>query len=247
MTLVEVHVGVARRIAKAHANTVTDIDVGDRATSCTSSLVGGRAVRPRISLPGWPRVGAERELPRIPAHRRRPAGPQPTLCHHRRARAPSSTSPALPRFAATSTSTPRSWSTTPCRAAAAASCSGACWPTARAACSRARSSYGPDAQKTDGKQMAQALMLSPRRRVRLQARARDLRRRRGVRPRLDRRPKSTRTCSSICSSRGIPARRRHVPCLSGRSSARRSTRSRTRRSARGADRTRGGLARAPGA
>ncbi len=41
----------------------------------------------------------------------------------------------------------------------------------------------PDAQKTDGKQMAQALMLSDGRRVRQQAGARDLRRRRRLRTR----------------------------------------------------------------
>ena len=46
------------------------------------------------------------------------------------------------------------------------------------------------------------------RRVRFQAGARDLRRRRGLRPRLDRRPSSTRTCCSTCASRGIPQRRR---------------------------------------
>ena len=44
----------------------------------------------------------------------------------------------------------------------------------------------PDAQKTDGKQMAQVLMLSRGCRVQFQARAGDLRRRRGLRPRLDR-------------------------------------------------------------
>ncbi len=43
----------------------------------------------------------------------------------------------------------------------------------------------PEAQKTDGKQMAQALLLSPEAEFELQARARDLRRRRCLRPRLD--------------------------------------------------------------
>ena len=44
----------------------------------------------------------------------------------------------------------------------------------------------PDAQKSDGKQMAQVLMLSQDAEFELQARARDPRRRRGLRPRLDR-------------------------------------------------------------
>ena len=57
----------------------------------------------------------------------------------------------------------------------------------------------PEAQKTDGKQMAQALMLSEGLRVRLQAGAGDLRRRCRLRPRLDLRRDSIRIWSSTAA------------------------------------------------
>ncbi len=62
----------------------------------------------------------------------------------------------------------------------------------------------PDAQKSDGKQMAQVLMLSPDAEFELQARARDLGRRRGVRPRLD-------GCRARRGHDVLPALARHSP------------------------------------
>ena len=56
----------------------------------------------------------------------------------------------------------------------------------------------PHAQKTDGKQSSHALLLSPSRRVRRQAGARNLRRRRGLRPWRDGRAISRRTTCSTC-------------------------------------------------
>ena len=90
------------------------------------------------------------------------------------------------------------------RIAPAAKCSSRCSTTRAAACSRARSSCGPDAQKTDGKMATQALLLSEERRGRRQAGAGDLRRRRASAATARPPARSTRTCCSICKARGIP-------------------------------------------
>ena len=76
--------------------------------------------------------------------------------------------------------------------ARAASCSSPCSTTRAAACSRARSSCGRHAQKTDAKMATHALLLSDDGRSRQQAGARNLCRRRALRPRRDRRRSSTR-------------------------------------------------------
>ena len=90
-----------------------------------------------------------------------------------------------PRRRSTWTTTPRS--ITRSRTAAAASCTRASWPASRAPCSTAASSSVRDAQKTDAKQSNPNLLLSDRRAGPHAAAARDLRRRRQVHPRRDRR------------------------------------------------------------
>ena len=146
--------------APGQANTLSDVTLGDGAhlahVKCT--LAGEAASH----LATWlATLGQGGDLPRLPADRGDGRWCATTLfATFKGEGAKLDISGVVPRARQPSTSTPRWWSITPCPAARAASCSRACWPTSAHGVFQGKVIVRPDAQKSDGKQMAQVLMLS---------------------------------------------------------------------------------------
>ena len=187
LDLVEAFVALPGAASQRHRQRARPTSRSPTAPRCRTSNA-----RPRASgathLSSWSvKVGAGARYRGFPAHR----GPRPSPATRSTSRWPaparSSTFPARSSRAARSTAIRHSSSITRSPAAKAASCSRACSRIARAACSRARSSSRPrrreDRRQADGAG-ADAVGGCG---VRQQAGARDLRRRRRLRPRLDRR------------------------------------------------------------
>ena len=107
-----------------------------RASRPRQGHAGRRGREPPRHLAGDAREGGD--LSRLPADRGDGARAQQALRHLRGRGRQARHLRRRSWGAEPSTSTPRWWSTTRCPAARAASCSRACWPTGRAACSRAR-------------------------------------------------------------------------------------------------------------
>ena len=106
------------------------------------------------------------------------------------------------------------------RIARAASSSSTSSTTRRPASTRARSIVAPGAQKTDGKMKSKALLPGRRRQHEQQAGARDLRRRRGLRPRRDGR-RARRGPAVLSAGARHPAARGRGACCSRPSPTRR--------------------------
>ena len=136
-TIIEAYVGLPGA-ADGQANASSEITVGDGAAARARQVHARRATAAPISPTGWRRSGAGRvyrafQLTAATGLARNNA------VRHVQGRGRQARYLRLRSWgAAPSTSTRRWWSITPCRAARAASCSRACWPTRRAASSRAR-------------------------------------------------------------------------------------------------------------
>ena len=207
------------RIVEAHvALPARGAEPGQRADARSSSATAPHVAHVKCTL-----AGEAREPSRQLARRRSApsadyrafqltagtgARAQPARASPSRARAPSSTSPAPSSAAAPSTSTRRWSSITRCPAATSRELFKGVLDGPRARRVPGQGDRAPrraeDRRQADG---AGADAVAGRR-VRFQARARDLRRRRRLRSRLAPRPSSTRTCCSTALARHSAGARR---------------------------------------